>query len=123
MVHPPQFTFSLIFFSGIELIQLGDQMQDDGIERLLNMNKDMGMNEEKVKDINTNLLEQNDKMMHADMEVREIESTLKRAKKYLMYFSKEYYQDTFIRVMITLIFLCLLAICVMIYLKKKNGSI
>lgn len=61
--------------------------------------------------------------MHADMEVREIESTLKRAKKYLMYFSKEYYQDTFIRVMITLIFLCLLAICVMIYLKKKNGSI
>jgi hypothetical protein len=29
---------------GIELIQLGDNMQDDGIERLLQMNKDMDQN-------------------------------------------------------------------------------
>jgi ElaB/YqjD/DUF883 family membrane-anchored ribosome-binding protein len=105
---------------GVELIQLGDQMQDDGIERLLQMNKDMDLNQEKVTDINQNLLEQNGKLMNAELEVKEIESTLKRAKKYILYFSKEYYYDTFIRIMVTLIFVCLIAICVTIYFKKKG---
>ena len=36
----------------IELIQLGDEMQDDGIERLLQMNRDMDLNKIKVDDIN-----------------------------------------------------------------------
>jgi len=61
--------------------------------------------------------------MNAELEVKDIDSTLKRAKKYLMYFSEEYYNDTFIRVLISLIFVCLIAIVVTIYLKKKNGAI
>ena len=36
----------------IELIQLGDEMKDDGIERLLQMKSDMDLNKIKVDDIN-----------------------------------------------------------------------
>lgn len=107
--------------NGIELIQLGDNMQDDGIERLLQMNKDMGINQEKVNDINQELLNQNGKMMNAELEVKEIESTLKRAKKYLVYFSQEYYEDTCIRILVSMIFLCLVAIVATVYIKNKNS--
>ena len=61
--------------------------------------------------------------MEAELEVKEIESTLKRAKKYVMYFSKEFYEDTFIRVLVSLIFLCLLAIFGAIYLDSGMDEV
>ena len=105
---------------GTELIQLGDEMQDDGIERLLQMNKDMDLNKIKVDDINQNLLTQNEKMMATEEEVKDIQSTLKRAKLIIMYFSEEFYKDKCVRILILLIILVLIAICVTIFVKKKK---
>lgn len=107
---------------GLELIKLGDEMQDDGIERLLRMNKDMDLNNQKVGDINQELQTQNEKMMAAEETVKDIESTLKRARKLIAYFSEEFYKDKCIRILVSLIIVVLIAICVTFYIKKKNGS-
>ena len=103
----------------IELIQLGDDMQDDGIERLLQLNRDMDINQLKVNDINEELFSQGQKLANADSEVKDIDSTLKRAKKIIMYFSEELYQDKCIRILVLLIVLTLIAICALIFFKKK----
>jgi hypothetical protein len=84
------------------------------------MNKDMDLNKIKVDDINQNLLTQNEKMMATEEEVKDIQSTLKRAKLIIMYFSEEFYKDKCVRILILLIILVLIAICVTIFVKKKK---
>lgn len=97
------------------MIQLGDDLQNDGISRLEGMNQDLYQGNELLVDANTELLRQRDKLLLATEHTKDMTSTLskfflliERAKKMILYFSKEYYKDKFVRIMIILMILVII---------------
>ena len=103
-----------------ELIALGDQMQSDGLKRLENINRNVDNGYQMVIDGNVALDEQHEKMMQAAEHVLEMGTALKRSQEYLSYFSREFYQDKFVRIMTLLIILITIVIVVWALVKRSK---
>jgi len=101
-----------------ELIQIGDDLQNDAIDRLLDMDKDLNHGNQMIVDANAELMKQKETLLDAHDDLHGIESTMKRAQKHISYFSREFYSDKFTRIMVLAIFLVLVAIVGIVIFKK-----
>ena len=102
----------------MQLIKMGDDMQNDGIERLLGMDKDLIQGNDLIRDANIELERQKQQLLQADENVKDIDSALNRAAKHIAFFSREFYSDNFTRCMILAILLIFSVIVIVVAFKK-----
>jgi hypothetical protein len=105
-----------------EVISIGDKYQDDMLKRLGGIQKDANNAQLMTVDANVELERQEEQMLKAAENVLDMKSSLKRAQEYLAYFSKEFYQDKFVRIMTLLILLTFVTIVIIAFFKKKSTA-
>lgn len=104
------------------MIKYGDELQERGLQKLEAMNKELDEGNDLIDDVNIELRRQGEVLLGVEEDLNDIGSTLKRAQRYISYFSHEYYKDKFIRIMIILIGLLFIIIIVSIIVKKGTSN-
>ena len=97
---------------------MGDDMQSDGIERLLGMDRDLIQGNELVRDANIELDRQKEMLLKAEENVKDIDTVLNRASKHISFFSRELHADKFTRCMVLAICLVFIVIILVEAFKK-----
>jgi hypothetical protein len=99
---------------------MGTDLQTRGLDKLEQINNNLDEGNLLIDGVNKEVGRQRDLLNRADLEVLEIDSTLKRTNRYLIYFSQEYTSDKFIRIMVILILLAVVAIILTVIIKKNQ---
>ena len=102
----------------MQLIKMGDDMQNDGIERLLGMDRDLIQGNEIIRDANVELERQRELLQKAEEDVKDIDTVLNRAAKHISFFSRELHADKFTRCMVLAILIVFIVIVLVVALKK-----
>jgi len=105
--------------SSTEMIQIGEAIQQKGIDSLNRTLAKVNASNQIADDITLELHRQLEQIENTVKTVADTRSNIKKANEYIRYFAKELYTDKFIMCLMTL---CLLAVLVIIVLKVVKGG-
>jgi len=103
----------------IELVKVGDEYQQKGKDAVGRILANIENANQRADNINLELQIQDEKIQKATEKAKDVQSQTKIAMQYVKYFARQVYTD---KILMCLIFLCAIAVIVIIVLKftKKN---
>ena len=105
-----------------KMIEAGDKMQGEALDIVTGLVKETDDQNKMVADMREELLRQREKLLEVHQNAMNMQSTLKKSKDYLMQFTRELYQDKFIRILVLMILVALVAVVIVGIFRKKKST-
>jgi SNARE protein len=105
-----------------ELIQLGKETQKQGMDALDRIEKDINEMDQIGVEVQLELNKQIEQLDRIYDTVKDTETTLKRAQKYVRYFARQVYTDRCLMAMIVLIVIAIVVIIILSAVGVGKGA-
>lgn len=105
-----------------KMIEAGDKMQAQGLDIVTGLVKQTDDQNKMVADMREELMKQREKLLETHQDAMNMQTTLKRSKDYLMLFTRELYQDKFVRILVLMILLALVSVVIVGIVRKKSTT-